>query len=275
MARSNSIYHNLAVALSPVFFARSLGIEPDPWQSDLLLASDKSIILNCSRQSGKSTITAILALHHALNVPGSLVLVLSPSLRQSGELFKKILGFYRDLGKPIPSDIETTLTLQLRNKSRIISLPGKEQTVRGFSGVSLLIIDEAAQVADDLYYSVRPMLAVSQGRIILLSTPFGKRGFFFDEWSKSAAWKKIKITADQCPRIPPAFLDEERVALGEWWFQQEYFCIFGENLTSVFRWEDIQRAFSEDVETWDFDLDSNSSSNKRPSEAEDVEQWTL
>ncbi len=273
----------LALAINPVKFAQSLGIHPDPWQADLLLASDKRIMLNCSRQSGKSTITAIMALHHALNVPGSLVLVLSPSLRQSGELFKKVIGFYRDRGKPIPSDIETTLTLQLRNKSRIISLPGKEQTVRGFSGVSLLIIDEAAQVADELYYSVRPMLAVSQGRIILLSTPFGKRGFFFNEWTGANSWKKIMITADQCPRISQDFLDEERLALGDWWFQQEYYCIFGDNLTSVFRWEDIQRAFFEDVETWDLDLDdigpSVSSTITGPSGnsrmTEDVEQWHL
>jgi Terminase large subunit, T4likevirus-type, N-terminal len=277
--------NELAVAINPVKFAQSLGIDPDPWQSDILLASDKRVMLNCSRQSGKSTITAILALHHALNVPGSLILVLSPSLRQSGELFKKVIGFYKDIGKPIPSDIETTLTLQLRNKSRIISLPGKEQTVRGFSGVSLLIIDEAAQVADDLYYSVRPMLAVSQGRIILLSTPFGKRGFFFTEWTRQTenTWKKIKITADQCPRISQAFLDEEREALGDWWFQQEYYCVFGENLTSVFSWEDIKRAFAEDVETWDLDLglgldanvDSFCSDNPGPGKAEDVEQWNL
>jgi hypothetical protein len=120
------------------------------------------------------------------------VLVLSPSLRQNGELFKKVIEFYRDPGKPIPSDIETTLTLQLWNKSRIISLPGKEQTVRGFSGVSLLIIDEVAKVDDELYWSVRPMLAVSQGRIILLSTPFGKRGFFFKEWTASIAEKRYR-----------------------------------------------------------------------------------
>jgi len=258
----------LAIAINPIKFAQSLGINPDPWQSDLLLASDKRIMLNCSRQSGKSTITAILALHRALNVPASLVLVLSPSLRQSVEIFKKVIVFYRDLGKPIPSDIETTLTLQLRNKSRIISLPGKEQTIRGFSGVSLLIMDEAAQVPDDLYYSVRPMLAVSQGHIILLSTPFGKRGFFFNEWSTSNSWKKIKVTADQCPRISREFLDEERLALGEWWFQQEYFCIFGDNLTSVFRWEDVQRAFSEDVETWDFELDSFDSDSNAQEDAE-------
>jgi len=143
-----------------------------------------------------------------------------------------------------------------------------------------LIIDEAAQVDDELYWSVRPMLAVSQGRIILLSTPFGKRGFFFKEWTASTSWKKIQITADQCPRISQDFLDEERAALGDWWFQQEYFGVFGDNLTSVFRWEDIQRAFAEDVETWHLDSSASCNAESSPSKTsttskEDVEQWIL
>lgn len=243
-------FADLALALNPIKFAQSLGLDPDPWQRELLLSSEKRIILNCSRQSGKSTITAILALHHALNDPGALVLVLSPSLRQSGELFKKIMGFYKDLGKPIASETETALTVQLHNKSRIVSLPGKEQTVRGFSGVSLLIVDEAARVADELYYAVRPMLAVSQGRLILLSTPFGKRGFFFNEWTdleKSDAWKKIQITAYECPRIAPDFLEEERLALGEWHFKQEYLCEFSENIDAYFSNDEIMGALSDDV----------------------------
>jgi hypothetical protein len=240
-------FADLAASVDPVTFARSLSIDPDPWQRDLLLSTDARIILNCARQSGKSTITAVLALHHALNNPRALVLVLSSSLRQSSELFKKITGYYRDLGRPVPSDIENALTLQLVNKSRIVSLPSKEQTVRGFSGVSLLIIDEAAQVNDELYYSVRPMLAVSQGRMILLSTPFGKRGFFFKEWSESPAWKKVKITAEQCPRISTDFLEEERVALGEWWYRQEYECEFSENVDAYFSYEEIRDSISADV----------------------------
>ncbi len=235
------------IPCDPVAFATQLNIDPDPWQRDLLMSTDDHVILNCARQSGKSTIVAVLALHHALRNPEALVLVLSPSLRQSGELFKKIVNFYKDLGKPIPSETETALTLQLVNKSRIVSLPGKEQTVRGYSGVSLLVIDEAAQVNDDLYYSVRPMLAVSQGRIILLSTPFGKRGFFFKEWSEGEAWKKIKITAHECPRISSEFLEGERLALGDWWFQQEYLCIFGENVAAFFNYEEVIAAITDEV----------------------------
>ena len=108
-----AILTDLAHAVNPIKLAQSLGIDPDPWQEALLLSIDSRIILNCSRQAGKSTIVAVLALHHAVNNPRALVLVISPSLRQSGELFKKISGFYRDLSKPVPSDIETALTLQL------------------------------------------------------------------------------------------------------------------------------------------------------------------
>jgi Terminase large subunit, T4likevirus-type, N-terminal len=250
-----SITNDLATALDSVRFARSVGFEPDPWQADLLLAIEKKIILLCSRQSGKTTIVAILALHHALNNPNALVLVLSPSLRQSSELFKKITGFYRELGRSIPSETQTALTLELTNKSRIISLPGKDQTVRGYSGVSLLLIDEAARVSDELYYAVRPMLAVSQGRIVILSTPYGKRGFFFREWDKGQNWLKIKITAGQCPRISKVFLEQERHDIGERWFAQEYLCSFEESETALFRYDLIQRALCDDLEELEIDLD--------------------
>ena len=243
---SNSFFRRIATSVDPVKFAEQF-IKADLWERDVLLSSEKRIMLNCARQSGKSTITAILALHHALTNPGSLTLILSPSSRQSGELFKKIMFFYRDLGKPIASEIEQAITLQLHNRSRIVALPGKEQTVRGFSGVSLMVIDEAAQVPDDLYYSVRPMLAVSGGRLILLSTPYGKSGFFYHEWHESESWEKIKITAEQCPRISKEFLEEEENSLGDYWFKQEYMCEFGENIASFFSHEEMENAFSPDV----------------------------
>ena len=152
---------DLAMALDRVAFARTVGIEPDHWQEDLLRSTATRVLLNCACQSGKSTVAGVLAVHAALYDPGSLVLLLSPTLRQSQELFKKCLSLYRTADKPVPPESETALTLTLENGSRIVSLPGKEGTVRGYSGVRLLAIDEAARVPDDLYASVRPMLAVS------------------------------------------------------------------------------------------------------------------
>src|ERR671913_1383039 len=170
---------DLRLALDRVAFAEKLGIVPDGWQGDFLRSSSDRVLLNCSRQSGKSTMSAVIALHRALYYPDSLVLCLAPALRQSQELFGKVLGFYRDLGRPVTSAAERKLSLELENGSRIVTLPGSEKTIRGFSGTSLLVLDEAARVEDGLYFAVRPMLAVSGGALMMLSTPYGKRGVFY------------------------------------------------------------------------------------------------
>src|SRR5215217_6124336 len=141
-----SLREDLKLALDRVLFARKAGLEPDPWQRDLLESSSDRVLLNCCRQSGKSTMTAITALHRAIYHPGSLILCLAPALRQSQELFGKVLGFYRDLGRPILPQGERKLSLELENGSRIVTLPGSEKTIRGFSGTSLLVLDEAARI---------------------------------------------------------------------------------------------------------------------------------
>jgi hypothetical protein len=216
----------LALALDPTRLLKAQGLSPDPWQERLLFATHRHILLNCCRQSGKSTTVAALALHTALTRPGSLILVLSPTLRQSGEFFRKVKQAYHAVGRPLGTRVENQVTLELTNHSRIVSLPGKEGTVRSFSRVALLIIDEASKVPDDLYYTVRPMLAVSGGRLICLSTPFGQRGFFWKEWLGNGPWHKVEITWKDCSRITPAFIEEERRSMGDNWIRQEYECCF-------------------------------------------------
>jgi hypothetical protein len=241
---------DLALALDRAAFAEHLGVVPDDWQARLLRSDSKRVLLNCCRQSGKSTMAALLAVHTALYEPGSLTLLLSPTLRQSQELFKKCLAFYREAGRPVGASSETALTLTLESGSRIVSLPGQEHTVRGYSGVALLAIDEAARVPEDLYASVRPMLAVSAGRLLALSTPFGTRGWWYEAWRGPEPWGRYEIPATQCPRISPRFLEEERRTLGPWWYEQEYECKFLDAETQAFRREDIDRTFSEEVQPW-------------------------
>ena len=204
---------DLALSLDRAAFARTLGLEPDPWQERLLRSSSDRVLLNCCRQSGKSTMSGLTALHRALYHPGSLILCLAPALRQSQELFDKVLGFYRDLGRPVAPHAERKLSLELDNGSRIVTLPGSDKTIRGFSGVSLLILDEASRVADELYFAVRPMLAVSGGSLMMLTTPHGKRGVFYEEWTGGRGWERYEVPASECPRITPGFLEEEREAL--------------------------------------------------------------
>ena len=242
---------DLAFALDPATWALALGFEPDLWQAGVLRSGAGRVLLNCSRQSGKSTTTALLALHTALYRPGTLALLLSPSLRQSGELFRKVTSFYHRLAEPVPLVAESVLRLELANGARVVSLPGTEQTVRGFSGVDLLVIDEASRVADDLYYTVRPMLAVSGGRLVALSTPFGTRGWWWLEWDRGGdEWERVQVTAEDCPRISAAFLEEERRHLGDWWYQQEYMCKFLDSQSAAFTWDMLQGATTEAVDLW-------------------------
>jgi hypothetical protein len=216
----------LALALDPSRILLARGIAPDPWQRDLLLRTERQVLLNCSRQAGKSTVVSALALHTALFTPAALVLLLSPSQRQSAEIFRKVVEAYHALRCPVAARYQTQLQLELANGSRVVCLPGREETIRSYSGVNLLVIDEAARVPDDLYRSVRPMLAVSQGRLVCLSTPFGQRGFFYEEWHGNGPWQRVRITWRDCPRITADFLAEETRAMGDSWVRQEYECAF-------------------------------------------------
>src|SRR5262245_42621813 len=146
MTTATALASDLALALDPARLMAACGLPPDPWQRDMLRSTASRQLLLASRQSGKSATTACLALHTALYQPGSLILLLSPSLRQSQELFKKVQDAYRTLGNPAPLAAESALRYELANGSRVLALPGIEGTVRGYSGVDLLVIDEAARV---------------------------------------------------------------------------------------------------------------------------------
>ena len=64
-------------------FMSSLGLVPDPWQTEVLEGGHSRLLLNCARQSGKSTVVAVLALVEAICTPGTKVLLLSRSHRHT------------------------------------------------------------------------------------------------------------------------------------------------------------------------------------------------
>lgn len=235
------------LATDRVAFAESLGLELDPWQAEVLEADSKRDILNCSRQAGKSTTAAILALHEALFVPESVTVLVSPTQRQSSELFRKVVDLRERL--PVPPELleDNKLSMHVRGGGRVLSLPGSEATIRGISAVTLLVEDEAARVDDALYMAIRPMLAVQNGRLVLMSTPFGKRGHFWEVWNASQNWNRVRVPATEVPRISPEFLEEERAEMGSWWFSQEYMCEFVESEDTIFKDEFLQAALSDEL----------------------------
>jgi len=241
-----SVADDLAIALSPPRLMAACGLQPDPWQETFLAARPSRSLLLASRQAGKSTVTAAAALHEAVYRAPSTVLLLSPAQRQSAELLSRVRALLNRLPDPPALTGEGALSVRLANGSRILSLPGTEATVRGFSA-DLLIIDEAARVDDELYEAVRPMLAVTGGRLIALSTPWGRRGWFWESWSGDEPWHRTRIPADAVPRISADFLDEERRTLPALVFASEYGCEFVDPLASVFASEDILAALDDEI----------------------------
>jgi hypothetical protein len=208
-------------------------------------------LLCCSRQSGKSTTTALMALHTACYTADALILLVAPAQRQSAEMLRTIRGMHKRIdGLPeLPGD--SVLRLEFTNGSRILALPGDGggKTIRGLAAVRLAIVDEAARVDDELYASIRPMLATNaDGALILLSTPAGRRGQFFDLWhNDDPTWTRVRVPASECPRISKDFLAEELKALGPARYAEEYELAFIDSDTSAFSTAIIDAAFDPEV----------------------------
>ncbi len=239
------------LALDSVHLARAAGIEPDLWQGRLLRSKAKQVMLLCSRQVGKSTAVALLATHTARYQDGAQILLLAPSERQSMELLRTTQQIWHSVPSPIAVTADTLTRMEISNGSRILALPGsKGDSIRGIPHVDLLIIDEAARVLLELVTAARPMLAVSGGRLILLSTPAGRRGWFFEEWEHGEGYQRFSVRADECPRISREFLASERAALGPTWYSQEYENQFVSSEGAVFPEHYLQRIISEEQHAW-------------------------
>jgi hypothetical protein len=86
-----------------------------------------------------------------------------------------------------------------------------------------------------------------------MSTPNGKRGFFYEEWANGGErWTRVSVPASECTRISEAFLEEERTTMGDRWFRQEYCCEFVEEEGCLFDEEMIRRAVRDDLKPLEF-----------------------
>ncbi|MDE2099671.1 MAG: terminase family protein [Patescibacteria group bacterium] len=266
----------------------------------------QSLVL-CGRQTGKSTVAASLAYHTAVTVPGSTTLIISRSLRQAGELKRKVDEFHYAVRsghaptkrtrarpqKPIPWAVNrrlheelddeeavrnSVLSMELANGSRVLAMPCTADTAVGFT-IDLLIYDEAARIPDGVYSVMRPTLARARskgrGRLLALSTPNGKRGWFWEAWkrcldavqaNKKPEWHTVRVPAGEmlpdgtirlggCPHLSLDFLQSEVEELGKRWFRQEYGVEFVDAIDAVFSQADIERALRRtDVELVQEDL---------------------
>ncbi len=216
------------------------GLEPYEYQLPILRSTHKRILMLWSRQTSKSTTAAALMLHKALFTPNALVLGVSPSMRQSMELMRKCRELWKEGPQgEIGASAESLQKLEFANGSRIISLPGdSDATIRGYSAADLIVIDEAAATSDAILAAVKPILAISNGRLVAMCTPRGAQGWFHTAWTdEQQNWFRSKVVATDCPNIGPEFLEAERLELGEQFYMQEYECEFLDATSSIFNFD--------------------------------------
>ncbi len=227
---------------------RNLKLRLDTGQARVLDSGSQRMILNCYRQWGKSTIAAARALYEAKTRPGTLTVVVMPSLHQSAEFLRRVEEFAAMIGEPVWGNGQNEISLELSNGSRIVGVGSNSTTVRGFAEVSLLIVDDAARVSDQVFGAVRPMLS-RRGTMWLMGTPAGKRGFFYEMWEcGSRQWDRVYVPATKCPRVPKRFLRIERDDMGEFWFRQEYLCEFVDEEDEIFDAQLIEQAVTYQVQ---------------------------
>jgi hypothetical protein len=247
----NAIGREIALASDAALWAREvLGLHLDDWQQDVVRAHGSQLLL-VTRQGGKSHTVAVRALHDLIYREHAMIIAASPTEEQSKELFRRLTGFYDKVPNAPRPTVRNTAELELENGGRCCAVPGSERTIRSKSAVTLLIIDEASRIEDSLISAVTPMLATTDGDLLALSTPFGKRGWFYEQWKDGEDYIRTTKTASDCPRISAPFLEKERKRLGPLLFSQEYYCEFIDPGASAFSSELIDACLTTDgFEDW-------------------------
>jgi len=238
-----------APRVTPIQIFQAAGLTPEPWQY-AVLSERRDRVVVAHRQAGKTLLSASEAVAAAISYPRQPVLVVSPSERQSRlviEAAQVLLAGLGILGRR--AVVANELSVKFPNRSRIIALPGKAKTTRGYSSVSLVIYDEAAYITDTLYHTLRPVLARSKGRKLAVSTPAGKRGWFSELWhSEGVEWARFNYPVEATGALDAEYLAKERAEMPARWYAQEYECAWLNPEDSLLRAEDVAAAFADNVE---------------------------
>jgi hypothetical protein len=239
MATAANLAQDLLISLSPATLFKRLVLhprtleqaEPSAWQHRALRRRKRTDtpyqLYLVSRQGGKSSTAACKVLHTALTRPRSTSILVSPSLQQSREIFKKVADYYHLLGRPLGTTSESTERLELSNGARVISLPGSARTVQGYTA-NVVVFDESHDVSDELFETVLPMVSVTAGEIVAVGTARRVSGWFYSACMAPDVfgWEMFRVPASECPHIPQDLIEAWRFSRGEAFVRREFFCEF-------------------------------------------------
>ena len=234
---------DLAYAIDPALWVeRELGVQPTEWQKQLLRAPrGAQLAALTARQTGKTTAASWAIAHTMLYQPGSLSVIACPAQRQSAEAVRRIKDHHVRLGCKLK--VENVYGLELDNGSRVLALPRSDDSIRGLTVDGWIVADEAARLPEDMIAALRPMRARTKARFVMLSTAWSRTDPFWNVWaSDDPSWIRLKATAEVPGLLDPAFLQQERLWLGEDAFKREYLGIPSGTHVSPFGWELYDRA---------------------------------
>ena len=234
----------------------ALNFHPDDYQKEIFTERSNRILILAPRQTGKSTAVAVRVLYEAMSEDNAVILLASASSRQSGQIMEKARKMAKNLNLDILPPPSKCDGFSLSNGSEIISLPDNEETIRGFSAPRMIVVDEAAFASEELYKALEPMLLVSNGTFILLSTPNGQTGYFYDQWhDENGPWTKLKGSLERCPRVSAEAIETIRQSTAKEIFEQEFECKFVAAGGQVISLETLRKCYRDDFDLFDPDYD--------------------
>lgn len=207
---------------------------PDPWQKDLLsqlITRQEDSLVLCSRGAGKTRCVASATYLEACL--GGIGMVISRSDRQAKRVIRYAMRDHLRLGLS-PLVRKTSHELEFASGGQIVAFPCREDTIRGEHEVTLLVVDEGSRVPDEVFASVTPMVETVGGTVVVMTTPWGKRGFFYNEWTTGDGWRRHRYSWRDCPRLRASTVEKARRRHGDAWARQEYLdCEAGDEFLAI------------------------------------------
>jgi len=216
-------YHQNPVA----FVQQVLGIEPDPWQADLLNEIAKGT-RRCSVRSGhgvgKSSAASWAMIWFLLTRYPCKVVCTSPTSAQLFDaLFGEVLRWVKALPEVLQALLETkTDRVYLKaapNEAWISARTSRSESPETLAGIHstncLILIDEASGVPESVFEAGYGTMSSANATVVLLGNPTRTSGYFFDtHHSNRDKWWTRKVSCLDSPRVAPAYVDEMREKYG-------------------------------------------------------------
>lgn len=213
----------------------------------------KRLVMCYSRQSGKTILAEMLLIEH-LMMQGKFSAYISPTFNLGRKVFKEIVRLLEGSGI-ISKANASTLTIETKIGSQLQFFSAEAYTaIRGFTVSGILVIDEAAYIQDILPNGeefwgnvVMPLTKARKPLVVMISTPCGKHGFFYDFYMRAMMGEKglkaIKRTIYDDTLVTPEDIEDIKRSIPPKAFQQEFECEFLDSSLTFF--EGFEACFDE------------------------------